>query len=114
MFAGITVTLVDGLAEVGFVGEQAVQVAFGNRLALTGRDTSLPQFPQQKGGRADIAEPLENVADVGGRLFIHHQFAGHHVITQRRDPAHPDPFGAGSGELVADAFSGHLALKLGK
>lgn len=71
---------------------------------------SLPQFPQQKGGRADIAEPLENVADVGGRLFIHHQFAGHHVITQRRDPAHPDPFGAGSGELVADAFSGHLAL----
>ena len=35
-------------------------------------------------------------------------------VAERRHTAHPHPLLLRSGDLVADAFAGHLALELGK
>ena len=46
--------------------------------------------------------------------LIYEQSVIAQVVAQRRGAAHPHAFLLGSGDLVADAFAGNFAFKLGK
>ena len=114
MLARIDRALVHGLSDVGAVVQELVDVALVDELAVFAGDALGAQRAHQRGGRADLGEPLEDHADRLGVRFVDDELAVLDVVAERHEAAHPHALLAGGRELVADALADHLALELGE
>ena len=114
MFAGIAIALVDGLTDVDPVVQQAVEIAFRDRLTLLGQHSARLQLAHQGRARSDFYKPVEDGAHLSGLGRIDDELAVLDVVSERHRSAHPQASHPAGPHLVADALGGDLSLELCK
>jgi hypothetical protein len=72
------------------------------------------EIPNQRRQRSEREIAVEYVPDRLGLGVIDQQLFVRNAVAERHHPADPHPLLFGSGNLVADAFAGDFALKLGE
>ena len=70
------------------------------------------QFADESRSRAMLGVAAEDVTYQRSFTVVDDELAFDHVVSERRDSAHPHAFGLAGGDLVADAFAGDLAFEL--
>jgi hypothetical protein len=114
VLAGIDLPLVRGLADIGPVVQQLVDVALVQRPARLAGGALRPEAGHRLDARSRLGEDLEHAAHPRGLILVHHQLPGHDVVAERHLAPHPHAAGAGGGEFVADSLANDLALELGE
>src|SRR5215472_14150290 len=124
VFAGVGLSFVDDLPEIGAVLQDQVERAARERLAASDAvrsarprlafDPSDVKLLLQRPHRTEVGIAAEDGAN-GFRLAVDdHELAVLYPIPERRHPAHPHALPLRRGDLVADSLADDLALELRK
>ncbi len=112
MLAGIDVSLMRGLADIGPVVQQLIDVALVERSPCLAGGALRPEADHRLNARSCLGEDFEHAAHPRCLLLIHHQLPCHDVVAERHLAPHPHAASARGGEFVADPLANDLSLEL--